>query len=111
MYKNFFLGIVVILAAYIFYLTFAPVFNYYIFKNELKETMKIIRRIDRHKDVMKRIIRHTKEYNIPITAEDVELELVHDQFQAKIHWEETVEYFPFYPLYQKTFEFYIDTSE
>ena len=111
MFKKIFLGVVICLAAYAFYLTFMPNYNGRLFKNEMKASMEIVRPLDQHRTVMKRIMRLRDEYSIPLTPEDVELELVHDEWIAKIYWEETVEYFPFYPLYQKTFEFYLDTSE
>jgi len=111
MFKKVFGAVVIILIAYSFYLTFMPNYNYRMFKNEMKESMEIVQLTDQHKDVMRRVIRLTREYDIPIAAEDVELVLEHDQWSAKIYWEETIEYFPFFPLYQKNLEFYIDTAE
>jgi hypothetical protein len=94
MVKKIFGSIFIILLTYSFYLTFMPNYQYRLFKA-----------------VMRRVMRLTKEYDIPISPADVELELVHDQWSAKIYWEETIEYFPFYPLYQKNLEFYVDTTE
>jgi hypothetical protein len=111
MVKKVFFVIVVILAAYCFYLTFNPNYNYHMFKNELKESLRIVRSIDRPKDVMKRVMRQIQEYDIPIVEEDIELTKLNNQYHVKMYWEETVRYFPFYTLYQKTYEFYIDTSE
>jgi hypothetical protein len=88
-----------------------PNYQYRLFKNEMKKSMEIVQLTDTHKSVMRRVMRLTKEYDIPISPADVELELVHDQWSAKIYWEETIEYFPFYPLYQKNLEFYVDTTE
>jgi hypothetical protein len=111
MFKKIFIAAVIGLAIYALYLTFVPNYHGRMFINEVKETMKIVSANNQHKNVMKRIMRLRDEYFIPIVEEDVELELVDNQWVVKIYWEETVEYFPFYPLYQKTFEFYLDTSE
>ncbi len=111
MVKKIFGVVVFVLLAYSFYLSFMPNYHYRMFKNEIKESMKIIRLTDDRKEVIRRVMRLTDEYDIPVTPEDIELEMVHDQWTAKLYWEETIEYFPFYPLYQKNIEFYVDTAE
>ncbi|MDO8281510.1 MAG: hypothetical protein Q7U10_02620 [Thermodesulfovibrionia bacterium] len=111
MVKNIFVVLFSLVIAYSFYLTFMPNYNYHMFKNEMKASMEIVTQNDKPKDVMKRIMRLVDEYDIPVSDEDVELELATEKYTARISWEDTVQYFPFYPLYQKTYTFHIDTSK
>lgn len=111
MFKKIFVAVVAICAFYSFYLTFLPNYNYHMFNNELTETMKIVPPVETPKNVMKRIMRLVEEYDIPVAEEDIELELVNNSYVTRLSWEETVNYFPFYILYQKVFEYSIDTGK
>lgn len=111
MVKNIFVVFFSLIIAYSFYLTFMPNYNYHMFKNEIKASMDIVTQNDQPREVMKRIMRLVDEYDIPVSADDIELELVSGKYIARTSWEETVEYFPFYKLYEKTYAFQIDTGK
>lgn len=111
MVKNIFVVIISLVIAYSFYLTFMPNYNYHMFKNEINASMDIVTQNDQHREVMKRIMRLVDEYDIPVSDEDVELELAEGKYTARLSWEDTVQYFPFYPLYQKTYAFQVDTGK
>lgn len=111
MVKNIFVVIASLLLVYSFYLTFMPNYNYHMFKNELNASMEIVTIRDKPEDVIKRIMRLVDEYDIPISDEDIELENVGNLYAVRMSWEDTVNFFPFYVLYQKTYSYHIDTGK
>lgn len=111
MVKNIFFVFVGIMLAYSFYLTVTPIYNYHMFKNEVKASMDIVTHNDKPKDVIKRIMRLVDEYDIPVNAEDIELELAGNKYTVRISWEDIVQYYSFYPIYQKSYSYSIDISQ
>lgn len=98
--------LILALAVYSAILIVRPHYNYYGFKSDLREYLRV-NVITFQKGVRAGILDIAENYNIPINEDDIYLKL-NGQYNAKISWEETVD---FLTLYQKTYKFHIDTSK
>ncbi len=103
--KKIFFLLIVGLIAYSLFLIAVPHFNYFAFKSDLNELMRVS--ISRPDLITEEIMTLAEKYDIPITEEDIKLR--RDEFYSvSVSWEETID---FLTLYQKTFKFHIDTSK
>jgi hypothetical protein len=105
MLKKLLFFLVLGLIAYSLFLTVVPYYRYYAFKSDLEETLRV-NVTDTPEEIMAKVLNLTKQYEIPVEEEDIDLRQ-ENKYVATISWQETVDFFT---VYQKTFEFYIDTS-
>jgi hypothetical protein len=105
MKKTVFFLLILGLIGYSVYLVAAPHYNYFAFKSDVGELMRIS--IGNPKQITGKIMNLAEKYDIPIKKEDINLRL-QKRYEVTLSWKETVDFFT---IYQKTFEFYIDTSE
>ncbi len=105
------LSILAILALVIYsvVLTITPYYHYHAFKSDIEEIMRVSV-TDRPEEVMTKILNLVEQYNIPVEKKDIRLSM-DKKYEAEVSWRETIVYYPFYKIYQKTFEFHIDTGE
>jgi hypothetical protein len=103
--KLFFIGFAVILA-YSVYISMIPYYHYYAFKSDLQEILKVSL-ADTKEDVMEKIIEIVERYDIPVEKNAIRL-FRQKQYVVQVSWQETVDFFT---LYQKVFEFHIDTRK
>ncbi len=108
MIKKIFFFLVLGLIAYSLVLTTTPYYHYYAFKSDLEETLRVSV-TDRPEELMTRILNLAETYNVPIEKEDIHLKAT-KVYTVTVSWKETVVFFPGYPVYQKSFKFYIKTS-
>ncbi len=108
MIKKIFFFLVLGLIAYSLFLTTIPNYHYYAFKSDLEETLRVSV-TDRPEELMTKILNLAETYKLPIEKKDINLK-AKKVYTVTVSWEETVVFFPVYPIYQKTFKFYIDTS-
>ena len=94
------------LAVYAAYLVAVPHYQYYAFKSDLNELVKVS--IGRESEVMNDIIRIMEEYEIPIGKDDIYLTKENNRYVVRTSWQVTVDFFT---IYQRTFKFDIDTSK
>ncbi len=95
---------------YSVYLFAEPQYNYYAFKSEVEEYMSVA--IDKEKDVKKEIMDLVQTYNIPVEEDEVYLTRGKEgRYSVSISWSETVDLFPFYHIYKKTYNFEVDTTQ
>ncbi len=106
MKKKLFFLLVLGLIVYSLFLIVIPHYNYHAFRSDLRELLRVSI-TDTRGEIMEEILNLAEKYNIPIEKEDINLEKK-GLYVVTISWEETVDFFT---IYQKTFEFYIDTSE
>jgi hypothetical protein len=97
---------VIIVIGYSLILVALPYYHYYAFESDLKEILKVSV-TDRPEEVMAKILDIVKKYKIPVREEDITL-LRERGYIVKVSWHETVDFFN---IYQKTFEFNVDTSK
>ena len=90
---------------YSIYLVAIPHYNYFAFSSDVGEHMRI--NIYSPEQVKDDLMQYVEEYDIPINKEDIYLSSERP-YKVSISWEETVDFFG---LYQKTFEFHIDTRK
>lgn len=84
-----------------------PHYNYYAFKSEVREILRLSI-TEKNLPLNAEIMKLAEQYDIPITEDNIVLWQKNEIYYTKISWEETVS---FLGLYEKTFEFYFDTSE
>lgn len=106
MIKKLFPLFISVLVCYLLFLIVVPYYHYYAFKSDLREILRVSE-ADRPEEVMARILNLVEQYNIPIKEKDIKLKRK-KQYVVTVSWQETVDFFT---IYQKTFEFYIDTSK
>jgi hypothetical protein len=97
---------VFIVIGYSLFLVAVPYYHYYAFESDLKEILKVSV-TDTPEEVMTKILDIVRKYKIPVGEEDIIL-LKEKGYTVKVSWHETVDFFN---IYQKTFEFSIDTSK
>ncbi len=105
MKKTVFFLLILGLIGYSLFLVVVPHYNYFAFKSDVGELMRIS--ISNPRLIKKEIMNLVEKYDIPIKEKDINLRR-EIRYEVTVSWEETVDFFT---LYQKTFEFYIDTSE
>lgn len=104
MVKKFLIIAIVAAVIYSTFLFILPYYHYYVFKSDLTDTLKVSV-ADRPEDVMEKILHLVESYKIPVEKDDIDL--IHKkQYSVIVSWHETVDFFT---LYQKTFNFHIDT--
>lgn len=97
--------VILILIGYSAYLVAVPHYNYYGFKSDVEEFLKIKLHPNFNTD-KKDVMAIARQYDIPITDKD--LSLTWDRrYRLKVSWSVTVDFFT---LYQKTFNFSINSS-
>jgi len=106
MLKKLFLLLVLGLIAYSLFLIAAPYYRYHAFKSDLEETIRISV-ADTPEEIVAKILDLATQYKIPIGEEDIDLRQ-ENEYVVTVSWQETVDFFT---IYQRTFEFYIDTSK
>ncbi len=99
--------LVIVLIGYSLFLIAKPHFNYYAFKSDLRERL-IVSVGETDKKIMEEILKIAEQYNIPIEEQDIRVHKNEWRYAAVISWEKTVNFFN---VYQKTFEFHVDTSQ
>lgn len=99
--------LVIALIGYSLFLIAKPHYNYYAFKSDLRERL-YVSVAEGEKEIMEEILKIAEQYNIPIEEQDIRLYKNERRYTAVISWEETVNFFN---VYQKTFEFHVDTSQ
>ncbi len=105
MKKIVFALVVLILIGYSAYLVAMPHYNYYGFKSDIEEFLKIKIQPNFNTD-KEEVMDIARQYDIPITDND--LSLIWDRrYQLKVSWSVTVDFFT---LYQRTFNFSINSS-
>ncbi len=105
------LSILAILALVIYSvaLIITPYYHYHAFKSDLEEILQVSV-TDRPEEVMTKILTIVEQYSIPVEKKDIHLSM-NKKYEAEVSWQETIVFYPFYKIYQKTFEFHIDTSK
>ena len=104
MVKKFLIIAIVAAVIYSTFLFILPYYHYYAFNIDLAETLKMSV-ADRPEDVMEKILHLVESYKIPVEKDDIDL--IHKKhYNVIVSWHETVDFFT---LYQKTFNFHIDT--
>lgn len=106
MIKKSFSLLVLGLIIYSVFLIAVPYYHYYALKSDLEETLRVSA-TDPPEEVMAKVLTLAGQYKIPVEEEDINLRK-EDQYIVAISWQETVDFFN---LYQKTFEFSIDTGK
>ena len=107
MVKKIFFLLIVVLIGYTIFLIARPHYNYYAFKSELREVMKInVTWVE--KEVIGEIMKLVEKYNIPVEERDIKLYLKEERFVAETSWDVTVN---FLGIYKKTYEFSVDSSQ
>ena len=106
MIKKVFILSVVVVVVYSLYLAAVPHYRYVAFKSDLKEILRVSV-VETPEEVLTKIYNLVEEYKIPVKEEDIEL-IMDKEYIAILSWQETVNFFN---VYQRTFKFYIDTSE
>jgi len=113
MRKIIFVLVVMGLIIYSVYLFVEPQYNYYAFKSEVEDYMSVA--IDKEKDVKAELMRLVEAYDIPVEEDEVylirETDSRYRRYSVSISWSETVDIFPFYHIYKKTYEFEVDTTQ
>lgn len=99
--------LVIVLIGYSLFLIAEPHYNHYAFKSELRGRLNLSVG-ENEKKIMKIILEIAEQYNIPIEEQDIRLHKDERHYAAVISWEEPVNFFN---VYQKTFEFHVDTSQ
>lgn len=101
---------VIILTVYSVAQFASPQYNYRAFKSDIEEYM-MVARVDPPHIVKREIMSMVREYNVPV--EEDEVLLTKDEqgnYGVALSWSETVVLFPFYKLYEKVYEFEVDTG-
>ncbi len=106
MKKTVFFLLILGLIGYSLFLVVVPHYNYFVFKSDVLELLKI-KIADNPIRTTSEIMNLVEKYDIPIKEKDINLRR-EIRYEVTVSWEETVDFFT---LYQKTFEFYIDTSK
>ncbi len=99
--------LVIVLIGYSLFLVAKPHYNHYAFKSDLRERLYVSVG-ESEKEIMEVILKIAEQYNIPIEEQDIRLHKNEMRYTVVISWEETVNFFN---VYQKTFEFHVDTSQ
>lgn len=107
MIKKFVFLLVIVLIGYSLFLVAGPHYNHYAFKSDLRERLHVSVG-EREKEIMEEILKIAEQYNIPIKEQDIRLHKNERYYTAVISWEKKVNFFN---VYQKTFEFHVDTSQ
>ena len=100
--------VIICIAAVVIYSLFlfiVPHYRYYAFTSDLTEMLRVSV-ADRSEDVMEKILNLVENYKIPVEKNDIHL-FHKKHYIVKVSWQETVNFFT---IYQKTFNFHIDTS-
>jgi Tfp pilus assembly major pilin PilA len=92
--------------AYSLFMIAIPYYRYYTFKSDLEETLQV-NVTDTPDEIMAKILDLANQYKVPVGEEDIDLRQ-EKEYVVTVSWQETVDFFT---IYQKTFEFYIDTSK
>ncbi len=96
---------IAVVVVYSLVLAIIPHYRYYAFTSDLSETLRVSV-TDRPKAVMEKILNIVEDYKIPVEKNDIQL-FHKKHYMVKISWQETVNFFT---IYQKTFNFHIDTT-
>ncbi len=99
--------LVIVLIGYSLFLIVEPQYNSYAFKSDLKERLYVSVG-ENEKKIMEEILKIAEQYNIPIKEQDIRVHKNERLYTAVISWKKTVNFFN---VYQKTFEFHVDTSQ
>lgn len=95
------------LIIYIIILFGMPVYNYHVFRGDLAEMSTWNTEVRMTDDKFKeRVMKYAEESNIPITKDDIMVFRDEDVRDIAVSWTQTVNFFD---IYQKTYEFDIDT--
>lgn len=105
--KKIILLLIAVLIIYSAVIVAIPHYNYFAFKSEVREILKVSITV-KNLQLSAEIMKLAEQYDIPITEDNIVLWQKNEIYYAKISWKETVS---FLGLYEKTFEFYFDTSE
>lgn len=99
--------LVIVLIGYSLFLIAEPHYNHYAFKSDLRDRLSVSVG-ETEKEIMEEILKIAEQYNIPIEKQDIRLHKNERPYTVVISWEKTVNFFN---VYQKTFEFHVDTSQ
>lgn len=105
--KKFFSLLVVGLALFSAYLFGVPFYHYLVFKSDLKEISKMNSNQFREGEMMLKVKEMARDMSVPL--QDKDIILTRDRtYRIELSWEETVNWLS---IYQKTFQFAVDTSK
>ncbi|GAB4545988.1 MAG: hypothetical protein Fur0020_14870 [Thermodesulfovibrionia bacterium] len=108
MLKKLFAILIIALIVYAGFVFGTPIYHYYAFKSDVKEFARIGRSIP-PQELMEKIMEKARDYNIPITEDDVVITRDHDnQVNIQVGWQERVNLLN---IYERRFDFSIDTSK
>jgi len=93
------------LIGYSAYLVVVPYYNYYGFKSDAEEFLKIKLHPNYNTDKSE-IMDIARQYDIPVTEEDLHLTWER-RYRLRVSWQVTVDFFT---IYQRTFSFSINTT-
>lgn len=95
------------LIGYSAFLVVEPHYNYYAFKTDLDEYLRVA--INIPKRVRNEVYEMVQQYDIPVEKDEIIITRSQGtRYSVSMSWEVTVDFFT---LYQKTFYFEIDTAE
>ncbi|MBI4697947.1 MAG: hypothetical protein HY758_03295 [Nitrospirae bacterium] len=99
--------LVVGLALFSAYQFGVPFYHYLVFKSDLKEVSKMNSSQFREGEMMLKVKEMARDMSVPLKDEDIIL--TRDKtYKIEVSWEETVNWLG---IYQKTFQFAVDTSQ
>lgn len=96
---------IIVLIGYSTYMVAEVHYNYWAFKSDVEKYLKVAINIPRQ--VKEDVYAIVVQYDIPL--EEDEVSIIHDGriYVVRASWSETIDFFT---LYQRTFDFEIDTS-
>lgn len=106
-YKALIWAVVLFLASYSGYKYLLPTFSYYMLKTDVTEEAKLAHMYT-DETLRRRILTKAGSWNIPITAEDIEISRGLRNIAIKIHYSKTI---IFFGRYKKRLDYRIETMK
>lgn len=105
MFKKLFVIALVAVIGYSVFMVAEVHYNYWAFKSDVEKYLRVAIKIP--KQVREDVFAMIDQYDIPLEEDEVSISLENNIYVVRASWSETVDFFT---LYQRTFDFSIDTS-